>query len=299
MTTKTNKKLKDKVAAMHELKTCSVCGATELKRIGTEEHDGQVYGIYQCASCDTELSAYKVYLKAVAKSDSATAKAEEASEATVTPPASEREKRTVVVNVAADVYNKAIDSTLELVAQINDFSAKGTGTVVSDKGYFITNAHVVAELEENKSAVINFCDNVAGRSSSSFRFDADLVYIDPASDLALLKTDPDSSLKPVEFCRADVFPGEDVYAIGNSKGEGLCIVDGIVSDTHRSIGGKDHIMISAPVTQGNSGGPVFDSDGRFLGIVRAHCYVVGNSLLLQRCHLHSRYTSDTLRTPNP
>jgi len=151
---------------------------------------------------------------------------------------------------------------------MNECSAQGTGTVVSENGYFITNAHVVAELEKNRRAVVNFCDNVFGQTDKNYRFVADLIYIDPSCDLALLKTDPDSSWKPVEFCYTEAFPGEDVYAIGNSKGEGLCIVEGIVSDIHRSIGGRDHIMISAPVTQGNSGGPVFNSEGKFIGIVK-------------------------------
>jgi len=252
---------------MYELKTCSVCGATELKRIGVEEKDGQVFCVYKCPSCDTELSAYEKYLKTLKKSSSINLIKEDLEEETLTPPSEENSRR-AIVNIAADVYKKAVESTIELVAQMNDCSAQGTGTVISDKGYFITNAHVVAELEQNRRAVVNFCDNVYGQSAKSFRFVADLVYIDPTCDLALLKTDPDKSLKPVEFCYAEAFPGEDVYAIGNSKGEGLCIVEGIVSDIHRSIGGRDHIMISAPVTQGNSGGPVFNCEGKFIGIVR-------------------------------
>ena len=85
----------------------------------------------------------------------------------------------------------------------------------------------------------------------------------------MLKTESNSSLVPVEFATQDAFPGEAVYAIGNSKGEGLCIVEGIVSDVHRKIGAIDAIMISAPVTHGNSGGPVFDAEGKLLGIVQS------------------------------
>jgi hypothetical protein len=102
-----------------------------------------------------------------------------------------------------------------------------------------------------------------------FRFTAELIYLDPACDLALLQTEPDGSMKPVTFCEDEAFPGESVYAIGNSKGEGLCIVEGIVSDVNRRVGGYDAIMISAPVTTGNSGGPVFDAEGRLLGIVQS------------------------------
>jgi Zn-finger nucleic acid-binding protein len=52
---------------MYELKTCSVCGATGLKRISTEQHDGQTFGVYKCPSCDAELSAYDKYLKELKK----------------------------------------------------------------------------------------------------------------------------------------------------------------------------------------------------------------------------------------
>ena len=54
---------------------------------------------------------------------------------------------------------------------------------------------------------------------------------------------------------------------GASKGEGLGIVDGIVSDTCREIGGRKLMMISAPVTTGYSGGPVLSADGEFIGMV--------------------------------
>ena len=55
--------------------------------------------------------------------------------------------------------------------------------------------------------------------------------------------------------------------IGNGKGEGLSIVDGIISDTRREISGRSLIMISAPVTMGYSGGPVLNSVGEFIGMV--------------------------------
>ena len=58
---------------MYELKTCSVCGATGLKRISTEQHDGQAFGVYKCPSCDAELSAYDKYLKDLKKAQAAKA----------------------------------------------------------------------------------------------------------------------------------------------------------------------------------------------------------------------------------
>ena len=111
---------------------------------------------------------------------------------------------------------------------------------------------------------------VYGQSGErNYRFVADLLYANPSMDLALLQTEPTDELIPVTFSTQDAFPGEAVYAIGNSKGEGLCIVEGIVSDVHRKIRDVDMIMISAPVTHGNSGGPVFDANGQLIGIVQS------------------------------
>ena len=255
----------------YELKTCSVCGATNLKRISTEQHDGQVFGIYKCPSCDAELSAYDKYLKDVKKAMAAMPKVEEKVKEEIKPaPEVPRQNRTAIVNIAADVYNKAIGSTLALIAKMDDGIMSGTGTMISEKGYFITNAHVVTELAKNHKTILNFSEEVYGQSGEhNYRFVADLIYANPAVDLALLKTEPNKELVPVTFATQDAFPGEAVYAIGNSKGEGLCIVEGIVSDVHRRIGAIDAIMISAPVTHGNSGGPVFDAEGKLIGIVQS------------------------------
>ena len=259
----------------YELKTCSVCGASELKRISTEEHDGQVFGIYKCSSCDAELSAYDKYLKDLKKAQASKAaepkpvEVPKAETMPVTQPTPSI-NRTAIVNIAADVYQKAIGSTLQLVAKMGDGAMSGTGTMITESGYFITNAHVVMELAKNNRTVVNLSEAVYGQSGEkNYRFTADLIYANPAIDLALLKTEPNSSLVPVAFATQDAFPGEAVYAIGNCKGEGLCIVEGIVSDVHRKIGAIDAIMISAPVTHGNSGGPVFDAEGKLLGIVQS------------------------------
>ena len=255
----------------YDISTCPICGAGNLKKIGMDEKDGQVFPKYKCPSCDAELSTYDKYLKALKKAAAATPKVEEKSKTEIkSAPEVQPQNRTAIVNIAADVYNKAISSTLALIAKMEDGAMSGTGTMVSEKGYFITNAHVVTELAKNHKTILNFSEEVYGQSGEhNYRFVADLIYANPAVDLALLKTEPNKELVPVTFATQDAFPGEAVYAIGNSKGEGLCIVEGIVSDVHRRIGAIDAIMISAPVTHGNSGGPVFDAEGKLIGIVQS------------------------------
>lgn len=242
----------------NEVKNCPICGSTELKRIGTETQDGQVYGIYKCMACDSAVSSYR---KPKAKSDLL-----ESSGANV-----DSSIRTAIVNVASDVYKKVINSTIVVICRNSDGNYScGTGTVVSSKGFIVTNAHVVTELSQNHRTIVNFCDDIQGESGTgSYHFEAELVYADPEVDLALLQTSPSSSLVPVELAKYQLEPGQAAYAIGNSKGEGLCIVEGIVSDAHRYIGKNECVMISAPVTHGNSGGPVFDANGCLIGIVKS------------------------------
>ena len=70
----------------------------------------------------------------------------------------------------------------------------------------------------------------------------------------------------VTFSLSEVETGGKVYAIGNSKGQGICILDGIVSDSERIISDEKYIMFSAPIVHGNSGGPVFNCNGEVIGI---------------------------------
>lgn len=254
----------------YEITTCPICGAGNLKQTGVEEKDGQIFPKYKCPSCDAELSSYDKYQKALKKAQMQSAvESKEEKSVKEEVPVSEPTQRTAYVNVAADVYKKAIKSTIALAATIDEGSKVGTGTLVSKNGYFITNAHVVTEISDNHKNIVDLCDDVYGAGGEhNFRFNADFVYANPELDLALLKTEPDESLVPAIFKTEEVCHGEAVYAIGNSKGEGLCIVEGIVSDVHRSIGGKDYIMVTAPVTHGNSGGPVFNAEGKLIGVVK-------------------------------
>ena len=129
---------------MYELKTCSVCGATEIKRINTEQHDGLVFGIYRCSSCDAEISAYQKFLNEAKKAEKEASIKEETAAESVAVPAEEHVSRRVVVSVAADVYRKAIGSTIELAAkmdEINERAARDGGVKVDT---------LVAGMEEGR-----------------------------------------------------------------------------------------------------------------------------------------------------
>lgn len=249
---------------LYEIKSCPICGAGELKKLNIEEHDGLVFNVYQCVACDARLSEYEKYQKILAKEQAK--KVEEVQEV-IEEPTSEPIKESTE-STATEIYKKAIKNTVAIFASADEGSKVGTGMFVSSKGYFVTNAHVVMDFDEDRN-VVGISDDIFGEcGANGYKFDAEFVYANPENDLALLKIDLDEDVETVVFSNKDTTPGEPVYAIGNNRGDGLCIVEGIVSDIHRKVGNVDYVLISAPVTQGSSGCPVFDKNGELIGVVK-------------------------------
>ncbi len=234
----------------YELNSCSVCGAKEIKKEGTEEKDKQVFGLYRCLACDAKLSAYEKYQKSVNN---------------------QVDKGKTVgggESIACTIYKNAVNKTVALFASVENGSKVGTGILISEKGYLITNAHVVMDFDKDKS-ILAVSDEIYGAiGENGYKFVAELIYANPDLDLAILKADCEMAVETVVFFKKETIPGEPVYAIGNNRGDGLCIVEGIVSDIHRKVGGVEYILISAPVTQGSSGGPVFNKEGELIGVVK-------------------------------
>lgn len=248
----------------YKIETCSVCGAGELKKFNVEEHDGIIFNVYKCLACDASLSEYEKYQKILEKEQAK--KVEEVQEV-VDEPINESVKETVE-STATEIYKNAIKNTVAIFASSEDGSKVGTGMFVSSKGYFVTNAHVIMDFDEDRN-VVGISDDIFGEcGADGYKFDAEFVYANPENDLALLKIDIDEDVETVVFSDKETIPGEHVYAIGNNRGDGLCIVEGIVSDIHRKVGGVEYILISAPVTQGSSGGPVFNARGELIGVVK-------------------------------
>lgn len=135
----------------------------------------------------------------------------------------------------------------------------GSGFIIDDKGYIITNNHVIDNAE--KIMVILHDDS---------SFEAKVVGKDPKTDVALLKIDPkNKALKSVKFGNSDKLRvGDWVMAIGNPFGFGGTVTAGIVSARGRNIGGSydDYIQTDASINRGNSGGPLFDMQGNVVGI---------------------------------
>ena len=152
---------------------------------------------------------------------------------------------------------------VEIQADFGLVSSRGTGIIIGD-GYILSNAHVVFDKKSDRG-VAYAADEILCKDASQNVYELDLIYADIKKDMVLLHSD-ELSVDGVTFCAKEVETGEKIYAIGNSKGQGICILDGIVSDNERLIGSDKFIMFSAPIVHGNSGGPIFNGNGEVIGI---------------------------------
>ena len=150
--------------------------------------------------------------------------------------------------------------------------ARGSGFIVSPSGTVITNNHVVKDA---KSVSIMLDDGT--------EFAAKVIGRDERTDLAVLKVDAGSRVLPYIQLgdSAAVRPGEWVVAMGNPFGLGGTVTAGIVSAKGRDIGAGPYdqfIQIDAPINQGNSGGPLFNQDGKVVGVNSAILSPSGGSV---------------------
>jgi S1-C subfamily serine protease len=139
----------------------------------------------------------------------------------------------------------------------------GSGFVIDERGYLVTNQHVVEDA-----------DSVSVRFSSGAREEAEVVGEDPSTDVAVLSVNtPEETLKPLTLGDSDsVGVGDPVIAIGNPLNVGISVTTGIVSGLGRPIDAPNGYTISgavqtdAALSSGNSGGPLLDSQGEVIGI---------------------------------
>jgi S1-C subfamily serine protease len=140
----------------------------------------------------------------------------------------------------------------------------GSGFIVDERGYIITNYHVIRNFEE-----------VTIFLSDGRKYDGILVSKDPSHDIALLKIE-EKSVIPLKMGDSDnIRVGEIVLAIGSPLGlPGPNVTIGVVSAVGRNIQGKniileDLIQTDAAINPGNSGGPLINTDGEVIGVTTA------------------------------
>jgi serine protease Do len=135
--------------------------------------------------------------------------------------------------------------------------SQGSGFFITDDGYLVTNAHVVADGTEYSVLMDD------GRE-----LDAKLIGKDERTDIALLKVEG-SGFKYVTFAADKAKVGQWVVAVGNPFGLGGTVTAGIISAEGRDIGSGPYdnfLQIDAPVNRGNSGGPAFNTRGEVIGM---------------------------------
>lgn len=201
------------------------------------------------------------------------------------PPAITAESRiTPIVRAVERVKSATVNIHSEKRAQITDslfstnkdrkINGMGTGVIVDDRGYIVTNHHVVNGVDSLRVTLFN---------GSSYM--ARVISFDSKQDLALIKIDP---VEPLEVMvmgtSSDLMLGEDVLAIGNAFGYEHTVTRGIISALSRDVevneeqGYENLIQIDAAINPGNSGGPLLNRNGEVIGInvaIRAGAQKIG------------------------
>lgn len=147
----------------------------------------------------------------------------------------------------------------------------GSGFIIGADGYIATNRHVIEQA-----------DSITVITNDQKEYQANLVGQDVQTDLALIKIEPEAELQAVEFGDSDkIKVGDWVLAAGNPFGLGSSVSAGIISAKSRDIGSGDYdnyLQTDAAINQGNSGGPLFDMNGKLAGVNTAIFSTIGNSV---------------------
>jgi S1-C subfamily serine protease len=178
------------------------------------------------------------------------------------------------------IFAERSPGVVEIFAYFGDPAAadtqvsQGSGFVISSSGYILTNSHVITNAGE--SAQVRPADHLFVEFADGDRAEARIIGWDLYDDVGLIRVDPRAThLTPVPLGQsASVAVGQPVAAIGSPLGNENSLAVGVVSAIHRSIDAitvqrykvVDAIQTDAPITHGNSGGPLFDARGRVIGI---------------------------------
>lgn len=172
-------------------------------------------------------------------------------------------------NSGADIYEKNINGILEITWSDGRSCFSGSGFLIDRDGYCITNTHVVTSQNGKSCGTVSVKMGGESLRASVIVLGDDRHGLGAGVDLALLKltaVPPKATILKLEDFKS-VRIGEQVYVIGNSLGHGTCITSGIVSDKTRNVNGKMLLMTDCAVNGGNSGGPIFNSEGRVIGAI--------------------------------
>jgi len=155
----------------------------------------------------------------------------------------------------------------ESVTLVSTPAGMGSGFVIDERGYVVTNFHV---LEGEQEVAVTLFQRGDGGLERVKIDEARIVAINPFCDLALLKIEVPQGLRlrPVVLGSSeDIRDGQSVFAIGNPLGLERTVSEGIISSTRRNFNGQLFIQTTAPINPGNSGGPLFNLRGEVVGVI--------------------------------
>lgn len=168
-------------------------------------------------------------------------------------------------------YKENIDFPInkESISQNKKGPSQGSGFLLNNQGYIITNFHVIEDAKTIKVEGI--------KGDFTVPFTARVIAVDRLTDLALLKIDSKLvtfETPPYEFIHTkNTSKAERVFALGyplqNTMGGEVKVTDGIINSLTGFKQSISEFQISAPVQPGNSGGPLFNSQGQLIGIISA------------------------------
>ncbi len=185
----------------------------------------------------------------------------------------EKTSQSSTVLSPADLYEQNVNSTVGITISARTssrygygytYQASGSGFIISDDGYILSNYHVISGY-----------DTVTVATYDDETYEATVIGYDESSDIAVLKIDAEN-LSPVTLGDSDTLRvGETVYAIGNPLGElTFSLTGGIVSALSRNIQTESGTSMSliqtdCAINSGNSGGALFNTRGEVIGITNA------------------------------
>ena len=160
------------------------------------------------------------------------------------------------IKVKSEDFSAIVDDVIQSVVSVGTNTGLGSGAVIDDRGFIVTNFHVV-----DGASIIRILtyDNKV--------YDASLIGYSEKADIAVLKVD--AQLKSLNFGNSDdVKVGERVIALGNPAGLSFTVTEGIISAVHRKGPNNLNIYLQTDVSinPGNSGGPLVDVNSRIIGI---------------------------------
>ncbi len=172
----------------------------------------------------------------------------------------------------AQVAASVADSVVTIEAKSDESGAQGSGVVVDERGYIVTNNHVISEAAASPSKV-----KLTVVFNDGKEVPANLVGRDPKTDLAVLKVDHVDNLTVAKFGDSDKLRvGEEVIAAGAPLGLRSTVTSGIISALNRPVplSGEgsdtdtviDAVQTDASINHGNSGGPLIDMNSLVIGI---------------------------------